>query len=86
MRLSTIAAGAALLLSAAAPTAACEFDVYAAETASPAVASAPATELSAEEKKADKKKPMKRMAKKKAKIPQEKVEYMRAAPLPPGSK
>jgi hypothetical protein len=60
-----------LMLSASAPTKACEG--YAAS------AQATAVDLSAEEKKAPKKKVV--MKKKK-----EKVEYMRMAPMPPGAK
>jgi hypothetical protein len=64
-------AAAFLMLPASAPTKACEG--YAAS------AKAAAVDLSAEEKKAPKKKVA--MKKKKAK-----VEYMRAAPMPPGAK
>jgi len=72
MRTLAIAlAGAFLMLPAAAPAKACEG--YAAS------AQATAVDLSAEEKKAPKKKVT--MKKKK-----EKVEYMRAAPMPPGAK
>ena len=89
MRLLTIAGAAALLLmSTAAPTAACEGEFYSAEAASPALSSAEATstDLSADDKKADDKKPMKKVVKKKPKMKKEKVEYMRAAPMPPGAK
>jgi hypothetical protein len=75
MRFLAIGLAAAFLtLPMSAPVKACEgYD---------ASAQAAATELSAAETK-DKKKPAKKTAMKKKK---EKVEYMRAAPMPPGAK
>jgi hypothetical protein len=67
-----------LMLPASAPSKACEGYAASAQAA-PAVAQVAAVDLSAEEKKAPKKKVV--MKKKK-----EKVEYMRAAPMPPGAK
>jgi hypothetical protein len=75
MRTLAIAlAGACLMLPVAAPAKACEG--YAAS------AQATAVDLSAAEKKDDKAKPKKVAMKNK----KEKVEYMRAAPMPPGAK
>ena len=68
-------AAACLALPASAPVKACEG--YA------AAAQATVTQLSADEAK-DAKKPMKKTAAKKKAKP--KVEYMRAAPMPPGAK
>jgi hypothetical protein len=94
MRHLTIAGAVALLLSAAAPAAACEDDAYVAEVTLAMLNFAPAPATDAASAKAtssdlsaDEKKPMKKkVARHKPKMKKEKVEYMRAAPMPPGAK
>ena len=75
-------AAASLALAFSAPIQACEGYAESSEasTIELKVAQAPTNELSAVDKKDEKAKP-KKTAKKK-----EKVEYMRAAPMPPGAK
>jgi hypothetical protein len=79
MRFLLIGLSAAFLaLPVSAPVQACE-EYAASAQATPVAAKATSVDLSAEEKKT----PKKKVAMKKKK---EKVEYMRAAPMPPGAK
>jgi hypothetical protein len=79
-------AAAFLMLPASAPTKACEGYAASAQISDQVLAQVSATELSAAEAKdsTDAKKPVKKTAVKKKTKP--KVEYMRAAPMPPGAK